>query len=170
APPRFFGTTGWPHISESFCATMRPTMSVELPGVNEMMTCTGLLGYCASACAANASNAAPNTVLLNLMPASWLWIFCFGPVVGPGFRTRQRLSGFVARRHRRRRSREHLVVIDVEQPQPALLAEGEADHAAELDQLGLAEMPVHALPEGVVGVEMPRDRLGVGERRFLPVG
>jgi hypothetical protein len=33
-------------------------------------------------------------------------------------------------------------MIDVEQPQPALLAEREADHAAELDQLGLAEVPV----------------------------
>jgi len=36
APARFSGTTGWPHISVSFWMTMRPTISVELPGVNEM--------------------------------------------------------------------------------------------------------------------------------------
>src|SRR5438552_9983680 len=38
---------------------MRPTMSVELPGVNEMMTCTGLLGYpWPTACVASAALAA----------------------------------------------------------------------------------------------------------------
>ena len=42
-------------------------------------------------------------------------------------------------------SRNH-AVIDVEQAQPALLAEGEADHAAELDELRLAEVAVQPLP------------------------
>ena len=63
----------------------------------------------------------------------------------------------------------HLVVIDVEQPQPALLAERQPDHAAQLDQLGLTEVRVQAVPERVVGVHPPRDRLGVRERRLLPV-
>src|SRR3954462_15996733 len=58
-------------------------------------------------------------------------------------------------------------MLDVEEPQPALLPEREADHAAELDQLRLAELPVHAIPEGIVGVEMPGDRLGICERRLL---
>ena len=81
----------------------------------------------------------------------------------------QLLLIFVAGRHRGGRSGEHLVVIDVQEPQPALLAEREADHAAELDQLRLAEVAVQAIPEGIIGVEMPGDRLGIGERRFLPL-
>ena len=58
-------------------------------------------------------------------------------------------------------------MLDIEQPQPALLSQREPDHAAELDQLRLAEMPVHALPERIVGIEMPGDRLGIGQRRLL---
>src|SRR5919202_1526301 len=72
-----------------------------------------------------------------------------------------------AGRHRRARAGHDLVVLDVEQSQPGLLPERQADRAAELDQLRLAEVRVHALPERVVGVEAPRDRLGVGERRLL---
>jgi hypothetical protein len=45
APERFSFTTGWPQYSASFAVTMRPTMSVALAGVNEMITWTGLLGY-----------------------------------------------------------------------------------------------------------------------------
>src|SRR5262249_51943440 len=43
----------------------------------------------------------------------------------------------------------------------------EPDHAAELDQLGLVEVPVHAIPERVVDRRVPGDRLGVGKRRLL---
>jgi hypothetical protein len=50
APGRFSAITGWPQISCSFAATARPMMSVELPGVNEMISRTGLLGkLCAAA-------------------------------------------------------------------------------------------------------------------------
>src|SRR3954449_12641645 len=58
-------------------------------------------------------------------------------------------------------------MLDIEEPQPALLPEREADHAAELDQLRLAELLVHAVPECIVGVEMPGDRLGICKRRLL---
>src|SRR5262245_44678661 len=62
------------------------------------------------------------------------------------------------------------MVLDVQKPEPALLAHRERDEATELDELGLGEMLVKALPERVVGVEPPRDRLGVRERRLLAVG
>src|SRR5689334_8595578 len=58
-------------------------------------------------------------------------------------------------------------MLDVEQPQPALLAHSQGDEAAELDELGLAEVPIEPLPERVVGIEMPRDRLGIGECGLL---
>src|SRR5690349_3449673 len=58
-------------------------------------------------------------------------------------------------------------MLDVEQAQPALLAHGERDEAAELDELGLAEMAMQPCPERLVGIEMPGDRLGVGERGLL---
>src|SRR2546426_11683365 len=54
--------------------------------------------------------------------------------------------------------------------QPALLTHGKGGEAAQLYQLRLAEIPMHALPERVVGREPPRDRFRVGERRFLPLG
>src|SRR6478609_2665116 len=60
-------------------------------------------------------------------------------------------------------------MLDIEEPQPALLPEREADHAAELDQLRLAELLVHAVPERIVGGEMPGDRLGIRKRRLLPL-
>ena len=44
APARFSETTGWPQYSETFCITVRPTMSVELPAVKEMIACTGFVG------------------------------------------------------------------------------------------------------------------------------
>src|SRR5438105_10876315 len=47
---------------------MRPTMSVELPGVNEMMTCTGLLGYpWPNACVASAALAAISNLIRAFM-------------------------------------------------------------------------------------------------------
>src|SRR5687767_9346658 len=94
----------------------------------------------------------------------------FGPVIRRGLRLLQGLGILVARRHRSRGAGEHLVVVDIQQAQPALLAHGERDEAAELDELGLAEMAVEALPESIVGIEMPGDGLGVRERRLLLFG
>src|SRR4051794_23291437 len=90
-----------------------------------------------------------------------------GPVLRRRLALLEVLTRLEARRHRRARPGHDLVVVDVEQPQPALLAERQADRAAELDELGLAEVRVHALPERVVGLEPPGDRLGVRERRPL---
>src|SRR5258708_40053716 len=91
------------------------------------------------------------------------------PVAGRRLRARQFVRRLEARRHRRRGSGHDLVVIDAEQPQPALLPQREADEAAELDQLGLAEMPMHALPEGAAGIAALGDALRVSERRCRPV-
>jgi hypothetical protein len=60
------------------------------------------------------------------------------------------------------------MVLDVEQPQPALLAEGERDEAAKFHQFRLGEIAVQALPAGVVVRQLPGDGLRVGERRLLP--
>src|ERR1700692_4189283 len=48
----------------------------------------------------------------------------------------------VAGRHRRRRPAHPLMMLDIEKPQPALLAEREPDHAAEFDQFRLGELAV----------------------------
>jgi hypothetical protein len=56
---------------------------------------------------------------------------------------------------------------DVEQSQPTLLAQGESDHAPQFHQFRLGKMVVHALPERVVSVEVPDDRLGISKSRFL---
>ena len=48
-----------------------------------------------------------------------------------------------------------------QRPDEVLLAQLEADRAAELDELGLAEVAVQPLPELVVGpVRVPDDRVG----------
>jgi hypothetical protein len=60
------------------------------------------------------------------------------------------------------------MVLDVERAQPALLAHGQGDEIADLDQLRLAEVLVQARPELVVDRQIPGDRLGIGERRLLP--
>src|SRR2546422_9890523 len=53
---------------------MRPTMSVELPGVNEMMTCTGLFGYpWPNACIASAALAAISNPSHAFMLPPLLW-------------------------------------------------------------------------------------------------
>ena len=44
APARFSTYTGCPHISESFCPTVRARISVALPAVNGTMIFTGLPG------------------------------------------------------------------------------------------------------------------------------
>ena len=49
--------------------TTRPTMSVALPAVKEMITCTGLLGYpCAAAWAATSASAANTTMMPTVDP------------------------------------------------------------------------------------------------------
>jgi hypothetical protein len=58
-------------------------------------------------------------------------------------------------------------MVDVEQPDPTLLAHREGDEAREFDQLLLTELGVQPLPEGVVGIQPPGDRLGVGQRGLL---
>src|SRR6266581_4669023 len=91
----------------------------------------------------------------------------FRPVSGRSLRLGKRLGVFEPRRHGCRGACEHLVVVDVEQAKPALLPHGERDEAAQLDQLGFAEMPVEPFPERVIGVQVPGDCLGVRKRRFL---
>src|SRR5690349_5028044 len=70
------------------------------------------------------------------------------PVLGRGLAVGELARVLEAGRHGSRSAGKDLMVVDVEQAQPALLAECQPDHAAELDQLGFAEMLVHALPEG----------------------
>src|SRR5258708_7712038 len=89
------------------------------------------------------------------------------PVFGRSLRLGKGLGVLEPRRHRRRSPGEHLMVVNVEQPQPALLPHGERDEAAQLDQLGLAEMPVEPVPERIIGVQVPRDCLGIRKRRLL---
>src|SRR5437879_5414001 len=91
------------------------------------------------------------------------------PVFGRSLRLGKRLGVLEPRRHRRRSPGKHLVVVDIEQPQPALLPHGERDEAAQLDQLGLVEMPVEPFPERIIGVQVPGDRLGIRKRRLLPL-
>src|SRR5690349_23577605 len=57
APGLLSTTTGWPHICESFWATMRPPMS-EPPGAKPTSKRTGLSGHAACALVASASSAA----------------------------------------------------------------------------------------------------------------
>jgi hypothetical protein len=60
------------------------------------------------------------------------------------------------------------VVADAQGLYPALLAAGEGDEKAELDQLSLTEQPVQPLPQSVVGDPcVPNDGARVGERRLL---
>lgn len=61
------------------------------------------------------------------------------------------------------------MVLNVQQAKPALLAESQPDHAAQLHKLRFAEVRPQALPERVVGIEVPGDRSCAGQHRFLPV-
>src|SRR6266705_22335 len=85
----------------------------------------------------------------------------FRPVSGRSLRLGKRLGVFEPRRHGCRGACEHLVVVDVEQAKPALLPHGERDEAAQLNQLGLAEMAVEPFPERIIGVQVPADCLGI---------
>src|SRR5712692_9994120 len=116
-------------------------------------------------------SAAPNSDQAN--PARLLGRLCLRlgvglrPIVGRLLRALERFLGLEAGRHRRVGAGENLVVLDVERAQPALLAHGQRDEKADLDQFGLAEMLVQPLPELVVRRQVPGDRLRIGERRLL---
>ena len=58
-------TTCWPHISDNFCATVRPTMSVLPPAGNGTTSRTGLVGYVCAAAAPAASVSASATIVLS---------------------------------------------------------------------------------------------------------
>src|SRR4051794_8067087 len=60
-------------------------------------------------------------------------------------------------------------MIDAEQPNPALLAEGQGDATTELDELLLGEVGVQTCPQSVEVLAAPGDGLGVRERSLLPV-
>src|SRR5690349_13711521 len=73
APGRFSTTTGWPKLSESFCAMSRPMMSVEPPGEKPSIRRTVFVGYaCANALPASAIAAQieinPQRLLLRMSP------------------------------------------------------------------------------------------------------
>src|SRR6266481_9178246 len=91
------------------------------------------------------------------------------PIIGGLFRALKRVRGLEARRHRRVGAGEDLVMLDAERAQPALLAHGQGDEIADLDQFRLAEMAVEPGPELVVDRQIPGDRLGIGQLRLLPL-
>src|SRR5262249_58249017 len=72
-----------------------------------------------------------------------------------------------ARRHRGVCAGQYLMLLDIERAQPTLLAHGQGDEIADLDQFRLAEVLVQTRPELVVDGQVPGDRLGVGQRRLL---
>src|SRR3990172_9330615 len=78
APTRFSAITGWPQTPWSFAATARPTMSVELPGVNAMISRTGFVGYalCANAAPAarNAAHPAASSLRQPISDLHFLWL------------------------------------------------------------------------------------------------
>ena len=60
-------------------------------------------------------------------------------------------------------------MIDVQQPQPALLPQRQADRAPQFYEFLLVEVLVLPIPEGVVRVESPDDGFCIGECCFLAV-
>src|SRR5262245_24461471 len=89
------------------------------------------------------------------------------PIVGRLLGALKRFFIFEAWRHGGSRAGQDLVVLNIKSAQPALLAHGQRDEIADLDELRLAEVLVQARPELVVDRQVPGDRLGVGERRLL---
>src|SRR4051812_10710015 len=168
APGLFSITTGCPHAAVRRSPNVRARMSVALPAVNGTMMWMGLFGYEAASLCANAGAAASAAAAAKVL-SSILLAFLRGPVLARRLGALELVGGLEARRHRGTRAGHVLVVVDVEHPQPALLSEREPDHAAELDELGLAEVLVHAIPERVVHVEAVGDRLGIGEGGLLPL-
>src|SRR5580700_5157388 len=72
------------------------------------------------------------------------------PVVGSGFGLGERLRRLEARGHGCRGAHHHLMMLDVEGPEPPLLTHRDGDEIAELDELRLGEMPMQPLPQRVV--------------------
>src|SRR6516225_10315045 len=95
-------------------------------------------------------------------PPFWIW-----PNIWLRLGRRKVIGGFKTGRHRCRSAGEHLVMLNVKKSQPALLAKRKPDHTAELDQFGLAKVAMHPVPEGIIGIEAPNDRLGISERGLL---
>src|SRR5262245_30204683 len=91
------------------------------------------------------------------------------PVVVPSLAGREFLRVTEAGRHRGVGAGHVLVVVDAQQPDPALLAEGQGDEATKLDEFGLGEVLPDALPQLVEVLLSPGDRLGVRERGLLAV-
>ena len=77
---------------------------------------------------------ADSYLIVTRRPVFVLWRFTFGPVVGGLLGGLQCLLGFEARRHRAVGAGENLVMLDVQGAQPALLAHGDGDEVADLDQ------------------------------------
>lgn len=66
---------------------------------------------------------------------------------------------------------EHFVMADPQSLDPPSRAAGERDEETQLDQFGLGEMPVQALPQFIVSdVGVPRDGSGVPQGDLLTFG
>jgi len=94
-------------------------------------------------------------------------LLLLSPILCRRLRLGQSGAGFESRRHAAGSAGENLVVFDIEQAQPALLAHRQCDEAAEFDELRLGKMFMEPLPKAVVGIKMPGDRFGIGKRGFL---
>src|SRR5215470_15388540 len=121
-------------------------------------------GTLVPACAGATSRPGPLLRRLALRLGAFL-----RPVVGRLLGLLERVRRLEARRHGGVGAGEDLVVLDVERTQPALLTHGERNEIADLDQFGLAELRLEPRPELVVHRQVPGDRLGIGERRLLPL-
>ena len=62
-------------------------------------------------------------------------------------------------------------MADAESFDPALLAQGQPDEKAQLDQFRYREMLIEFLPKSIVGnIGVPRDGARIGQRDFLALG
>src|SRR6516225_6596221 len=107
--------------------------------------------------------------ILTMAPTLALRGSLLCPVVRGGLGCGEFLWRAKAWCHRGGGPRQHLVVLDVEQPQPALLAHCQGNEAAKLDQLGFGEMLVETFPEHIDGLQPPCNRLCVGQGGLLAV-
>jgi hypothetical protein len=92
-----------------------------------------------------------------------------GPVLRIRLGALQRRLGFESWCHRGIGSGQHLMMLDIERPEPPLLTHCECDEEADFYQLRLAEMLMQPCPQLIVDWQVPGDRLSPGERRLLPV-
>ena len=61
------------------------------------------------------------------------------------------------------------MVVDSEQPDPALLAKRQCDEAAQFDQFRFGELLMQPIPQVISRLQSPADRFRVGEGGFLPM-